>query len=50
MNLCDDGHEEVCFEGSKCPACPLIDKIAAQEDELMQLRKEIIQLERERPV
>ena len=21
MNLCSDGHDEVCFEGRKCPVC-----------------------------
>jgi len=21
MNLCSDGHDEVCYEGRKCPAC-----------------------------
>jgi len=21
MNLCDDDHEEVCFEGRDCPVC-----------------------------
>ncbi len=28
MNLCSDNHEEVCFEGRKCPAC----EIAAEKD------------------
>lgn len=23
MNLCDDGHDEVCYEGRECPACEL---------------------------
>lgn len=21
MNLCSDGHDEVCYEGRTCPAC-----------------------------
>ena len=21
MELCDDGHDEVCYEGRTCPAC-----------------------------
>lgn len=25
MNLCSDGHDEVCYEGRDCPAC-LINK------------------------
>lgn len=24
MNLCDDGHEEVCFDGRHCPVCEII--------------------------
>lgn len=24
MNLCDDGHEEVCYECRHCPVCEII--------------------------
>lgn len=24
MNLCDDGHEEVCFDSRHCPVCEII--------------------------
>lgn len=24
MNLCDDGHDEVCFDGRHCPVCEII--------------------------
>lgn len=27
MNLCSDGHEEVCYEGRSCPACDLLEQI-----------------------
>lgn len=25
MNLCDDGHQEICYEGRKCPLCEYIE-------------------------
>lgn len=25
MDLCSNGHEEVCYEGKECPACETID-------------------------
>lgn len=41
MNLCDDGHEEICFDGRKCPMCESIDdydkKISDLEDEVHEL-------------
>ena len=24
MNLCDDGHDEVCFDSRHCPVCEII--------------------------
>lgn len=24
MNLCDDGHEEVCYDSRHCPVCEII--------------------------
>jgi hypothetical protein len=26
MNLCSNDHEEVCYEGHKCPACEMRDR------------------------
>lgn len=34
MNLCNSGHEEVCYAGWGCPACALLEKIEELEDEL----------------
>ena len=34
MNLCNDNHEEVCFEGRDCPACEIRNDLQAQIDEL----------------
>ena len=49
MNLCSDGHEEVCYEGRRCPACDLkADLEAVEEDlnkEIQNLTDEINSLE-----
>jgi hypothetical protein len=42
MKLCEDGHDEICFEYGKCPACVLIseyaDQIGARDDEIAELK------------
>lgn len=30
MNLCSDGHDEVCFEGKHCPVCVTRDDLQKQ--------------------
>lgn len=51
MNLCNEGHEEVCFEGRKCPACSameqLQDMVDSLNDDVAKLEKMIIDLENE---
>jgi hypothetical protein len=37
MNLCSDGHDEVCYETKRCPCCDL-------KQELEELRREIEKL------
>lgn len=44
MQLCDDGHEEICFETKKCPVCILIEKY---EDKIEELNYEIESLKEE---
>ena len=46
MMLCDDGHDEVCYEGQNCPACKMKDerddlqaKLDAALDEIRELKK-----------
>lgn len=34
MNLCSDGHEEVCFEGRDCPACTIREELQPEIDAL----------------
>jgi len=38
MNLCSDGHDEVCYEEKYCPACFLLSDIANLESDLLDLR------------
>jgi len=38
MNICSHQHEEVCFEGRRCPMCELIKE---HEGELSELRQEV---------
>lgn len=52
MNLCGHGHEEVCFDGGKCPFCEMIEEknseIEALESEIGELKSEINELKEER--
>lgn len=38
MNLCSDGHDEVCYEGRECPACY---HIAEKNSEIEDLNRKI---------
>lgn len=44
MTLCDDGHDEVCFEGRTCPCCYVMKE---KEDEIDGLNRDISSLESE---
>lgn len=45
MNLCDKGHDEVCYESRSCPACEemgqLQDEINGLKDTIKDKEKEI---------
>lgn len=49
MNLCSDGHEEVCFDARKCPVCEIISekdgKIDELDNEIVELKAEVKDLE-----
>ncbi len=49
MNLCSDGHDEVCFDGHICPCCEIINEkdkeIANLNNEIDGLRDEVKGLE-----
>ncbi len=42
MDLCDDGHQQVAYEGRSCPFCDLIYK---KDKEITELEKKIEDLE-----
>lgn len=41
MNLCEDDHDEVCYEGRNCPACAMKQQFSTAEDTILQLREEL---------
>ena len=45
MNLCSDGHDEVCYDGRDCPVCEKIKEISDFEDEIYDLKEQITGLE-----
>lgn len=42
MNLCSDGHQEVCYEGRTCPCC---EKMADMQKEIDNLQARVEELE-----
>lgn len=47
MNLCSSGHDEVCYESRKCPACEMRDHRDEVMEERDDLQKQVSQLESE---
>lgn len=45
MNLCSDGHTEVCYGNNDCPCCELIKEKDDIEDDLDNAEKKITELE-----
>jgi hypothetical protein len=45
MFLCDDGHEEICYESRKCPLCAVAVEIDAYQREIEELRDRVQELE-----
>ena len=41
MQLCEDGHKEVCYEGRDCPACGLKHELAIAEEDIEKLKARI---------
>ncbi len=44
MNLCSDGHDEVCFDGRSCPVC---DIISEKDEKINELETTILILKEE---
>ena len=45
MKLCDDGHEEICYDVSMCPLCGRDSRIKELEDRVEELQKYVTELE-----
>jgi HAMP domain-containing protein len=41
MDLCDDGHEEVCYEGRGCPMCDKQEEVERLQTEIESLRDQL---------
>jgi len=42
MNLCSDGHDEVCYEGRNCPACEALEDLRIElQDKIGELEGQI---------
>ncbi len=41
MELCDDDHDQICFDQKNCPACEMLKKISDQDDEIYTLKETI---------
>lgn len=41
MQICSEGHDEICHEGVTCPACELLEAVDGLEDELTNAQDEI---------
>lgn len=44
MNLCNNDHDEVCYEGHVCPMCEKIKGLKELEEEIDSLKDEIQEL------
>lgn len=47
VNLCEDGHDEVCFEGRKCPVCTVKEELEAQLAQVTEQLNEALDAVRE---
>ena len=41
LNLCQQDHEEVCYEGRYCPACAIVERVRELEVELADVHREL---------
>ena len=48
MNLCSDGHDEICYEVRLCPVCESMKEIDRLERETEVLRDEIRELKEDK--
>jgi transcription initiation factor IIE alpha subunit len=48
MNLCSHWHEEICFDGHRCPMCELKSELEDAQKSIDALKEKIEQLEKGR--
>ena len=48
MYLCNEGHNEVCYDSRDCPACEYIKKFSDAEDVIYELKEKIEELNAEK--
>lgn len=41
MDLCQEGHDEVCYAGRKCPVCDVLSDLADKNRELVGLEDKL---------
>ena len=46
MYLCDDGHDEVCYDGINCPVCEELKARSDLEDQIYDLKEKIEELQK----
>jgi hypothetical protein len=39
MEICSDGHDEICYESRACPACSLKDENAELQQKIKELKQ-----------
>jgi hypothetical protein len=47
MNLCNENHDEVCFENRECPVCAKMKEIESLEENISELLDEVKTLEQQ---
>ena len=47
MELCKDGHDDICYDARYCPLCEALEDIKELEKEIASLEEKITELEGE---
>jgi predicted nuclease with TOPRIM domain len=48
MNICSDGHKEICYEGRNCPCCDIMGEKKELEEKIDSLKDTISELKNEK--
>jgi hypothetical protein len=47
MEICEDGHDQVCFDARNCPCCEVLKMNSDLDDKVFELNEEIDELKEE---